>query len=60
MNFITSKSNNATHYLSTELLLCGLGYRAEFVIKTVREIVEQKTDMVKLAEMDYDKAKQEI
>ena len=43
-----------------ELLLCGLGYRAEFVIKTVREIVKQETDMVKLAEMDYDKAKQEI
>jgi N-glycosylase/DNA lyase len=43
-----------------ELLLCGLGYRAEFVINTVREIVKQETDMVKLAELDYDNAKQEI
>jgi N-glycosylase/DNA lyase len=44
----------------SELLLCGLGYRAEFVIKTVKKIVNQEMDMVKLAEMDYDKAKQEI
>jgi N-glycosylase/DNA lyase len=59
--FYTFPSLRALHTTSVpELLLCGLGYRTEFVIKTVREIVKQETDMVKLAEMDYDKAKQEI
>ena len=59
--FYTFPSLLTLHTTSVpELLLCGLGYRAEFVIKTVREIVKQETDMVKLAEMDYDKAKQEI
>ena len=59
--FYTFPSLRTLHTTSVpELLLCGLGYRAEFVIKTVREIVKQETDMVKLAEMDYDKAKQEI
>jgi len=59
--FYTFPSLRTLHTTSVpELLLCGLGYRAEFVIKTVREIVKQEIDMVKLAEMDYDKAKQEI
>jgi len=59
--FYTFPSLRTLHTTSVpELLLCGLGYRAEFVIKTVREIIKQETDMVKLAEMDYDKAKQEI
>jgi len=59
--FYTFPSLLTLHTTSVpELLLCGLGYRAEFVIKTVREIVKQETDMVKLAEMDYDKAKEEI
>ena len=59
--FYTFPSLLTLHTTSVpELLLCGLGYRAEFVIKTVREIIKQETDMVKLAEMDYDKAKQEI
>jgi len=59
--FYTFPSLLTLHTTSVpELLLCGLGYRAEFVIKTVREIVKQETDMAKLAEMDYDKAKQEI
>ena len=59
--FYTFPSLRTLHTTSVpELLLCGLGYRAEFVIKTVREIVKQETDMAKLAEMDYDKAKQEI
>jgi len=59
--FYTFPSLRMLHTTSVpELLLCGLGYRAEFVIKTVREIVKQETDMVKLAEMDYDKAKEEI
>ena len=59
--FYTFPSLLTLHTTSVpELLLCGLGYRAEFVIKTVREIVKQEMDMVRLAEMDYDKAKQEI
>ena len=59
--FYTFPSLRTLHSTSVpELLLCGLGYRAEYIIKTVREIVKQETDMVQLAEMEYDKAKQEI
>jgi N-glycosylase/DNA lyase len=59
--FYTFPNLTTLHNTSVpDLLLCGLGYRAEFVIKTVKEIVKQETDMIKLAEMDYDNAKQEI
>ncbi len=41
--FYTFPSLTTLHTTSVpELLLCGLGYRAEFVIKTVREIVKQE------------------
>lgn len=63
--------NNNTFYtfptlktLSTisqsELLHCGFGYRAEYVRKTVKTIVDQEIDMQLLKDSDYSKSKQEI
>jgi len=63
--------NNNTFYtfptlktLSTisqsELLHCGFGYRAEYVRKTVKSIVDQEIDMKLIKDSDYTKSKQEI
>lgn len=63
--------NNNTFYtfptlktLSTisqsELLHCGVGYRAEYVRKTVKTIVDQEIDMQLIKDSDYLKSKQEI
>ncbi len=63
--------NNNTFYtfptlktLSTisqaELLHCGFGYRAEYVRKSVKSIVDQEIDMQLIKDSDYTKSKQEI
>ncbi len=43
-----------------ELLQCGFGYRAEYVRKTVKSIVDQEIDMNLVRNSDYAKSKQEI
>jgi len=63
--------NNNTFYtfptlktLSTisqsELLHCGFGYRAEYVRKAVKTIVDQEIDMQLIKDSDYARSKQEI
>ena len=44
----------------SELLQCGFGYRAEYVRKTVKSIVDQEIDMKFIRESEYTKSKQEI
>lgn len=43
-----------------ELLQCGFGYRAEYVRKTVKSILDQEINMKIIRESDYAKSKQEI
>lgn len=44
----------------SELLHCGFGYRAEYVRKTVKSIVDQEIDMKFIRDSDYTKSKLEI
>lgn len=44
----------------SELLHCGFGYRAEYVRKTVKTIIDQEIDMQLIKDSDYVKSKQEI
>jgi len=44
----------------SELLNCGFGYRAEYVRRTVKSIVDQEVDMKFIRDSDYAKSKQEI
>lgn len=43
-----------------ELLSCGLGYRAEFVFNTVKDMIEEKIDMKIVRDKNYLIAKKEI
>jgi N-glycosylase/DNA lyase len=44
----------------SDLMVCGLGYRAKYVLKTSKKIYEDNFDLERLRKMTYQQAKKEL